>query len=197
MADTLILAIHSVNKRSLCSFLLYERMRWTVNVTQPMPAKFVACMAPHTSNWDFVIGILYSRAEGIRMNFLMKHEWFVGPLDKFFHRLGGIPVWREKHTSMTDVLAEEAANAASFRLCVTPEGTRKRNPDWKRGFYYIALKAHIPILLFGLDYKKRVVQCTKTVIPSGDYDSDIRIIKDYYKDFVARHPENFTIGDDA
>ena len=170
-------------------------MGWTVDVTQTMPSKYVACMAPHTSNWDFIIGILYSRSENVRMNFLMKHEWFVGPLSKLFRRLGGIPVWRDRHTSMTETLAEKAIAANSFRLCVTPEGTRKRNPEWKRGFYYIAYKAHIPILLFGLDYEKRVIKCTKTVVPTGDYDSDIRVIKTYYKDFVGRHPENFDIGE--
>ena len=176
------------------SWLLYRRMRWETNVTVPLPRKFIACVAPHTSNWDFIIGFLYMRAEGLRINFLMKHEWFVGPLAKLFRGLGGIPVWRETHSNLTESLAREAAETDTFRLCITPEGTRSLNPDWKMGFYYIAAKAGLPILLYALDYERRVIECTMSVCPSGDVREDMRRIKLYYKDVRAKHPENFTVG---
>lgn len=151
--------------------------------------------SPHTSNWDFAIGQLYSGAEGLTCNFLIKREWFVWPLKSLFKRLGGIPVWRSKHTSMTDNLAETARQSATFRLCITPEGTRSLNPEWKKGFYYIALKARLPILLYGVDYKKKLIQCTKTIVPNGDIEAQMREIKLYFKDFQGRKPEKFTVGE--
>jgi 1-acyl-sn-glycerol-3-phosphate acyltransferase len=125
----------------------------------------------------------------------MKKEWFFWPLSPIFKKLGGIPVYRQKHSSMTDAMAETARNAKVFHLCITPEGTRSKNPDWKKGFYFIAQKAGIPILLYGLDYERRLIQCTKTIIPSGDFEKDMRDIKLYFKDFKGKIPNNFTIGD--
>ena len=131
----------------------------------------------------------------MKSNFLMKKEWFFWPLGSIFRSIGGIPVYRQKHTSMTDSMAKTAQEAATFHLCITPEGTRSRNPEWKKGFYYIALKAQLPILLYGVDYEQRRIQCTKTILPTGDVDSDMRQIKLYFKDFKGKKPENFTIGD--
>lgn len=181
--------------KSFCRWLLYRRMGWTADITEAHPAKFIICLAPHTSNWDFVIGRLFAGAEGITSNFLMKKEWFRGPLGPFFRRMGGIPVWRSKHTSMTDNLAETARASETFHLCITPEGTRSLNPEWKKGFYYIALKAGMPILLYGVDYKRRLIQCTRTIMPTGDIDREMREIKLYFKDFTGKNPEKFTIGE--
>ena len=165
-------------------------------MTEDCPSKCIICLAPHTSNWDFLIGQLYNRAHGLKSNFLMKKEWFFWPLGPIFRRMGGIPVYRQKHTSMTDALAQTVKQADSFRLCITPEGTRSRVEEWKKGFYFIALKAEIPILLFGIDYEKKLVRCTQTVVPTGDVEADMRRIKLYYKDFKGRKPENFTIGNE-
>ena len=181
--------------KELCSWLLYKRMGWTLDVNQPHPSKFIICLAPHTSNWDFAIGQLYSRAEGMKINFLMKKEWFFWPLGPIFKRIGGIPVYRQKKTSMTDAMADAAKAADQFKLCITPEGTRSRVEEWKKGFYFIALKAGIPILLYGVDYERKLIQCTKTIIPSGDLDKDMREIKLYFKNFKGKKPENFSIGD--
>ena len=90
--------------------------------------------------------------------------------------------------------AEETKKRESFGLCITPEGTRSLNPEWKKGFYFIALKAGIPILLYGVDYEKKVIQCTKMIIPSGDVEKDMREIKLYFKDFKGKKPEKFSIG---
>jgi 1-acyl-sn-glycerol-3-phosphate acyltransferase len=109
--------------------------------------------------------------------------------------MGGIPVFRQKRTSMTDAMAETAKSVDNFKLCITPEGTRKRVEEWKKGFYFIALKAGIPILLYGVDYERKLIQCTRTIIPSGDLEADMREIKLYFKNFKGRKPENFTIGD--
>lgn len=180
--------------KSFCQWLLYKRLGWTKDIDQPHPDKYILCLAPHTSNWDFVIGQLYAGAEGFQINFLMKKEWFVWPLGPLFRHIGGIPVFRQKHTSMTDALAATAQREAHFKLCITPEGTRSPNPDWKRGFYYIALKAGLPVLLYGVDYEQRRIQCTKTITPTGDVEAQMREIKNYFKDFKGKRPANFTVG---
>ncbi len=179
--------------KSFCRWLLYTRMGWTADVTEHHPDKYIICLAPHTSNWDFIIGQLYSGAEDIKCNFLMKKEWFFWPMGLLMRRLGGIPVWRSKHTSMTDNLAETARQMKSFHLCVTPEGTRSPNPDWKLGFYFIALKAKLPILLYGADFATRTIVCHKTIIPNGDVEAQMREVKDYFKDFKGKIPENFAL----
>ena len=89
-------------------------MGWTADVTEPHPDKYIICLAPHTSNWDFLIGQLYSKSQGMKSNFLMKKEWFFWPLGPIFRKLGGIPVWRSKHTSMTDNLARDCKEGANL-----------------------------------------------------------------------------------
>ena len=179
--------------RTLCGWLLYKVCGWTKEVSVSHPKKYIICLAPHTSNWDFVLGQLYSYADGVKINFLMKKEWFFFPLGALFRRLGGIPVNRQKKGSMTDALAETAQQSEVFRLCVTPEGTRKSNPEWKKGFYYIALKAGLPILLYGVDYERKLIQCTKVVVPTGDIDREMAEIKEYCKNCKGKHPEQFAI----
>ena len=78
---------------------------------------------------------------------------------------------------------------------ITPEGTRSANPDWKKGFYYIALGAELPIVLIGIDYQKKCITATKYLRPTGDIDKDMREIKLYFKDFKGKHPEKFVLGD--
>ena len=164
-------------------------------MTEYHPDEWIICLAPHTSNCDFIIGQLYSSAQGMKSNFLMKKEWFFFPLGILFKQMGGIPVIRQKKTSMTDSMAEAAKTAKTFHLCITPEGTLSPNPDCKKGFYFIALKAGIPILLYGVDYEKKLIKCTKTIIPTGDLEADMREIKQYFKGFKGKKPENFTIGE--
>lgn len=168
-------------------------MGWKAEVDQPIPDKCILCVAPHTSNWDFFIGKVYYTALGRTSNFLMKKEWFFWPLGPLFRRMGGIPVERSRHTSMTDQLAQRAMESSHFSLAVTPEGTRSRNPQWKRGFYYIALKAKLPILLYGLDFGTKTIVCKRTLVPSGNVDADMRVIADYFSHFKGKHPENFAL----
>lgn len=179
--------------KNFCSWLLYKKLGYTKEITVEFPEKYIICLAPHTSNWDFFYGQLYSNAEGLKINFLMKKEWFFWPLGVIFRKMGGIPVYRQKHTSMTDSLAETAKREKAFRLTITPEGTRKANPDWKKGFYFIALKAEIPILLYALDYEKKKIVCTRSFVPTGNVEKDMQEIKQYYKDFKGKKPEQFAM----
>lgn len=177
-----------------CKWLLYKRLGFKKEVTVEHPDKYIICLAPHTSNWDFFYGQLYNQAEGMSSNYLMKKEWFFWPLGPIFRKTGGIPVYRKKHTSMTSSLAQAAMDSDKFHLTITPEGTRKLNTDWKLGFYFIAQKAGIPILLYGLDYEKKLIRCTRSFMPSGDVEADMKEIKLYYKDFKGKYPEKFSVG---
>ena len=173
--------------------LLFKRMGWSEQVSIPHCDKCIICVAPHTSNWDFIIGQLYYRSLGRTAGFLMKKEWFFWPLGILFRKMGGIPVYRSKKTSMTDTLAERIKEMERFELAVTPEGTRSKVTTWKRGFYFIALKAGIPIQLYDLDYKNKVIRCTKELMPTGDVEADMREIMEYYKNSNAKYPEKFAI----
>lgn len=168
-------------------------MKFKEEVTEPFPPKYIIALAPHTSNWDFILGMLYSWAKGLRCDFLMKKEWFFWPLGIVMRKLGGIPVYRNKQRGMTDIVAEQARKMDTFHLCITPEGTRKATTEWKKGFYFIALKAELPILLYGIDYKRKLIKCTKTFLPTGDVERDMSEIKNYFKEFEGRHPERFRI----
>lgn len=179
--------------QSFCKRILYRWMGFSEVVTETRPEKYIIVMAPHTSNWDFVVGTLYARAEGFHCNFLIKKEWFFWPMGILMRKLGGIPVYRDKKTGSTERLATLAMQSKEFHLCITPEGTRQPNREWKRGFYYIALKAQLPILLYGLDYRKKVIECTKVIIPNGDVEGQMAEIKEYFTRFTAKKPENFSI----
>ena len=180
-------------KQKIYSFIYYKLLGWKTNVTVPNYDKCVICAAPHTTNWDLFIGKLFYGAIGRKTSFMMKKEWFFFPLGLIFKAVGGIPVYRGKRNSLVDQMAERFATSQKFNLAITPEGTRKANPHWKKGFYYIALKAQVPILLIGIDYEKKTITATKEIIPSGDIDKDMQEIKLYFKDFKGKKPENFAI----
>lgn len=121
-------------------------------------------------------------------------EWFFFPLGLIFKAVGGIPVDRSRNTSLVDQMANKFAESKQFHLAITPEGTRKPNPNWKKGFYFIALKAQVPIMLIGIDYPSKTITSTKAIMPTGDFEKDMHEIKLYFKDFHGKIPENFSIG---
>lgn len=178
-------------RKKFFSWVLYRLWGWKTEITVTFPDKYIMALAPHTSNWDFILGELFCLAEGVRIGFMMKTEWFFWPLGPIFRKLGGIPVYRKKNSSLTDAVAESAKEADKFALCITPEGTRKAVQEWKKGFYFIAQKAEIPILLIYADYEKKLIRCTKQIVPTGDLDKDMREIRAYYKGCKGKHPDKF------
>lgn len=177
---------------NISAFIL-KLFGWKTVVAVPNEPKCVICVAPHTSNWDFIVGKLGYAAIGRKAGFLMKKEWFRFPLGGFFRSMGGVAIDRSKKTSVTEQLANEYAVHDTFQLAITPEGTRKANADWKKGFYYIALKAGVPIQLAYLDYAKKEVGIAETIYPTGDFDADIQKIKSFYKNITAKKPEYFAM----
>ncbi len=181
-------------KKALYSFIYYKILKWKTDVSVPDYDKCVVCAAPHTSNLDLFIGKLFYGAIGRKTSFMMKKEWFFFPIGLIFKAVGGIPVDRQRKTSLVDQMVEQFKNRKKFHLAITPEGTRKCNPNWKKGFYYIALKAQVPIVLIGMDYPSKTISATKVVFPTGDIEKDMHEIKMHYKQYTGKHPELFCLG---
>jgi len=154
----------------------------------------VIIQAPHTSNWDFFIGKLGFVSKGIPVRFLIKKEAFRFPLGPLVRALGGIPVDRSHSSNLVPQIAAMYREHEELMIVITPEGTRKLNRNWKKGFYYIASMAQVPIVLGYLDYSKKEGGLGPVFHPTGDYEADLRRIEDFYRDKTARHPEKFNLS---
>lgn len=126
--------------------LILRAAGWHVNITVPPYPRSVICVAPHTSNWDFVLGKLAYASVGRKAGFLMKESWFFFPLGYFFRAMGGIPVPRKgKNGSLVNLMVEKFKASKSLSIAITPEGTRKITKDWHTGFLQVAWQAGVPI----------------------------------------------------
>ncbi len=182
-------------KQAICHFIYHRILGWRYNVSVPNYDKYILCAAPHTTNWDLIIGKLFYEAIGRKAFFMMKKEWFFEPLGTLFRWMGGIPVNRNKKDALVEQMILQVQKHQFFHLAITPEGTRSANEHWKRGFYYIALQAQIPIILVGIDYSRKCITMTKEVWPTGDIEKEMREIKLYFKGFKGKYPDKFTIGE--
>lgn len=164
---------------------------WDFEGALPNEPKFVIIIAPHTSNWEFPLGVAALFTLGFRISFLGKHTIFRWPAGPFMRWLGGIPVVR---TISRDRVAEAvgAFNAADqLILVIAPEGTRKLVPRWKTGFYHIAHGAQVPIVPIFFDFRRKVVGLLPPFRTTGDQDGDISRIKEFFRGVTAKHPENY------
>ena len=177
-------------KSSLCRWIL-QLMGWKIRSEGDEVPKCVICVAPHTSNLDLTMGKLFYSAIGKKAQFLIKKEWFVFPLNFIFKSMGGIPINRSRKSSLTEQLAKEFAKRDIFHLAVAPEGTRKKIREWKSGFYYIALKASVPIQIGFIDYLKKEVGIKCTFYPTGNANADILAIRAMYEGVRGYHRKNF------
>lgn len=181
-------------KKKLCRLIFYRLLGWRTIIDAPFHDKCVICVVPHTSNWDLIYGWLFYGCMGRSANFMMKKEWFFFPLNFLFRALGAVPINRNKRSSTVEQMVKRFEQTAYFNLAITPEGTRKGNPRWKTGFYYIALQAQVPIVVAAFDYKNRQIWWEKTLIPSGDIEKDMAEMKAYYqKRGQAKHFERYKL----
>lgn len=165
---------------------------WKVEYTVPDYPKCIICVAPHTSNWDFILGELTIRSVGRKAGFLMKESWFKWPLGPIFRAIGGIPVPRKnKKQSLTEAIVKKFNESQRLVLAITPEGTRKANAKWHTGFLYIAQEARVPLVLGAIDYKYKRIVVDRCYKPTGDIEKDMRAIKEYYSQFHGRFPDKF------
>ena len=174
--------------RFLVSALL-KLFGWHAIQGLPKSKKYVLIGAPHTSNWDFVVGMMAALAIGLRFKWLAKHTLFkypFGPILKFF---GGIPVDRRVRSSVIEKMTEMFNKREHLVLGITPEGTRSKAKYWKSGFYYIALNAKVPIALAYLDYGNKKIGIGKVFSPSEAIESDMEIIREFYADKIGKNPD--------
>lgn len=164
---------------------------WRLVGSFPDIPKFVLIVAPHTSNWDFPVGLQAMFALGLRVSYLAKHTLFWFPLGNFLRWVGGIPINRSIHADRVRDAIEEFKQRDSLILVVTPEGTRKKVPRWKTGFYRIAVGAGVPIVPVSFDYSRKVITIEPPFTPSGDIDQDLPTIQRMYRKEMAKRPENF------
>jgi 1-acyl-sn-glycerol-3-phosphate acyltransferase len=154
----------------------------------------IVVMAPHTSNWDFVLGRLGYASLGMDVHFLIKKETFKFPLGYLIKAFGGIPVDRQRSTNVVLSITEMFKTQEHLILTIAPEGTRSLNHNWKRGFYYIALQARIPLVLGYLDYKKKEAGFGVVFEPTGNFEQDMIEIEAFYKTKTALYPEKFNLS---
>jgi 1-acyl-sn-glycerol-3-phosphate acyltransferase len=178
--------------KKIFSFL-FRLTGWKAVLNEAIPSKCVLCVAPHTSNWDFILGIIFYLSTEGALRFLIKKEWFFFPVNMVFKSLGGIPVDRKRKTSVSEQMVALFRANEYFRLAITPEGTRGKCGKWKTGFYYIALTAGVPITLAYIDYSRRELGVIKNFYPAGNVERDIGEIKQCYRHIRAKHPEKFII----
>ncbi len=163
---------------------------WKTIGKLPEVKKYILIVAPHTSNMDFFVGLAARHILNFKSHYLAKKSLFDNPFVGWFLRLtGGYPVDRSRKMKMTDQVVELYNQHEEFVVTITPEGTRSYVPEWKTGFYRIAVNAGLPILLVGFDYSRKVVELKELFYPTDDMGKDMEHILSYYRTIKGRHPE--------
>ncbi|MGB5482866.1 lysophospholipid acyltransferase family protein [Parasphingorhabdus sp.] len=171
------------------SVFMYTINGWTAVQENPPPRKAVIIAAPHTSNWDFLYFFGLTNKLGFNSYWIGKDTLFKWPWGDMMRRMGGIPVNRSKSQNMVDAMVREFERRDDFLLTIPPEGTRGGGKQWRTGFYYIALKAKVPLILGMMDYSKRTGGLGPSFMPSGDYKADMQKLSDFYHSVTPKVPE--------
>ena len=159
---------------------------WRQVLVWPPGPRGLIVVYPHTSNWDFIVGVLFKLATGLPARWMGKHTLFRWPLRGLFLRLGGVPINRSERSGFVDTLLEEFARQDWMWLAVAPEGTRSHSDHWKSGFYRIAVAGGLPVGLGYIDYATRTVGIDTYLTMTGEPDTDMRHIREYYADKRGR-----------
>lgn len=170
--------------------LILKLIGWQVKSIKPEAKKFVLIGAPHTSNWDFPLVLLAFWTLDLNIKWVGKIQMFRGPLHYLFTAIGGIPVDRSASHGFIKQITDEFDRHEEMVLTIAPEGTRSNTPYWKSGFYYIARNANVPVCLGYINYQSRNLGFEKLIYPTGDIESDMKIIADYYQNMKGKHISN-------
>jgi 1-acyl-sn-glycerol-3-phosphate acyltransferase len=172
------------------SHVIFKISGWHVKGHVPQEVKkCIMIAAPHTSNWD----LLYARCAfyimGVEVRYTIKKEAMVGPLGWLLKKMGALPVDRSRNNSLVQGMIDILEEADKMVIMVTSEGTRKYQPRWRKGFYYAAVGANVPIVLGFLDYAKKEAGVGPTFYPTGNVEADIEEIKNFYRTKTAKYPK--------
>jgi len=177
--------------KRILSKLLFKLNGWKVIGTHTYPDKCMVITAPHTSNWDFFIGRCYAYIIGVQPKYLIKSELFLPVIGTLLKWNGGIPVYRKAKNNVVEQVVEMFERTPKLHLGIAPEGTRTRVEKWKTGFYHIATKANVPILLLAMDYENKKIGIIHEFIPSGIFEEDMLLIQEKYQNIKGKIPENY------
>lgn len=183
-------------KKRLYEFIFFRLMGWKIigNFDESIKKSILAVM-PHTSNFDFFIGLFVRGIVNQEMNFVAKKELFVFPFGYYFRSIGGAPLDRTGGKNLVDTIVDIFNSREVFRLGIAPEGTRKKVTELRTGFYYIALKANVPIIPVAFDYSKKEVRIGTPFYVTGNFEEDMKIFLPHYKNAVGKIPErSFSIN---
>jgi len=172
---------------SIARFIL-RLTGWRTEIISPHTAHYVMIGAPHTSTWDFFVMLLLMAAESIPIRWLGKDSLFRWPLGIIMRSLGAIPVNRRESNNLVDQIAAKFDEHDEIIIGLAPEGTRNKTSRWRTGFYYIALKADVPIVMAYIDYKNKLCGLGPSIKPTGDIHADFKIIREFYSGIVGKHP---------
>jgi len=182
------------------SRVMFSLFGWTMDKNIPQEVnRCVIIAAPHTSNWDLFFARLAFYLMDIPLRFTIKKEWLRFPFGPLTRAMGGIGIDRrpkvegDPRKSMTEAMADLFTTHQRLAVMVTPEGTRSLRTEWKTGFYYVALSAGVPIALGYLDYAKKHAGVGPIIHPTGDIESDMRKIMDFYRTIAPKHVEKFSL----
>lgn len=169
-------------KRKLYQFIFCRLLGWKIiGDVKPEIKKCILMVIPHTSWHDFFLGLFTRGIIGLEMHFVGKKELFVFPFGWYFSWMGGTPLDRSGGLNKVDSIASIFAQKDQFRMAIAPEGTRKKVPELKTGFYYIALKANVPIIPVAFDYEKKEVRIGEPYTPTGNIGRDLNSIMPHFK----------------
>lgn len=166
---------------------------WQLVGDLPAEKKYVIIVAPHTSNWDFLLGLCFVFLHQVRLTFMAKHTIFQFPFGGLMRWLGGMPIVRTTNSNVVDATAQAFRQSESLVVAMSPEGTRKLTERWKSGFYWMACNGGVPIAIGFIDYRLKQVGLCGLFYPTGDIDADMPKIQAFYRDKTARYPHHFTL----
>lgn len=171
------------------SRFIFKLLGWTIVGELPQEKKYVVIVAPHTSNWDLIICLCARFAVGVKINFLAKHQLFFFPLGNLLRAMGGTPVDRSKKSNKVEQAVELFRQSDELKLGLAPEGTRSPVKRWKEGFYHIACKAGIPIVMIGPDYASKEIRIHEPFWPTGDIKKDFVTIVAFFRSIKGYRPK--------
>jgi 1-acyl-sn-glycerol-3-phosphate acyltransferase len=170
--------------------LLMRATGWKFDGAFPDLERFVAILAPHTSNWDFFVAFVVKLALGIEARWIGKHTLFRWPVAGWLKRIGGIPVDRRTAHGVVDAVVSEFSARPAMVFVLAPEGTRKRVAQWRSGYWHVARAAGVPIVIVGLDYAKKRVVIGPPLATSESLEADERRLHELLRDVRGKRPEN-------
>ncbi|NRA51510.1 MAG: 1-acyl-sn-glycerol-3-phosphate acyltransferase [Phaeodactylibacter sp.] len=172
------------------SAMLLKIFGWRiVSEYQALPKKYVLIAVPHTSNWDFPVGILARSALGLHIHYVGKASLFRPPFGWLFRWLGGYPVDRSQNRGYVEAIVDLFSQKESFAICIAPEGTRKKVSQLKSGFYYIARGANVPILMTRFDWHQKIITISAPFFTTSDKDRDDAFIDEFFMGTLGKNPE--------